>query len=96
MLRLFSKWPVLISELTFFQGEIQIANEHMKRCSAALVMKVKVAQSCPTLCNPMDYTVPGILQDRIPERVASPFSRGSFQLRDQTQVSCSTGGLFTS
>ena len=30
MLRLFSKWPVLTSELTFFQGEIHIANEHMK------------------------------------------------------------------
>ena len=30
-------------------------------------MKVKVAQSCPTLCNPMDYTVHGILQARILE-----------------------------
>ena len=29
-------------------------------------MKVKVAQSCPTLCDPMDYTVHGILQTRIP------------------------------
>ena len=32
---------------------------------------VKVNQSCPNLCNPMDYTVPGILQDRILEWVAS-------------------------
>ena len=31
-------------------------------------VKVKVAQSCPTLCNPMDYTVHGILQARILER----------------------------
>ena len=34
-------------------------------------VKVKVAQSCPTLCNPMDYTVHGILQARVLEWVAS-------------------------
>ena len=39
-------------------------------------MKVKVAQSCPTLCNPMDYTVHEILQARIQEWVAVPLSRG--------------------
>ena len=48
---------------------------------------VKVAQSCPTLCDPMDYTVHGILQARILEWVAFPFSRGSSQPRDRTQVS---------
>ena len=36
-------------------------------------MKVKVSQLCPTFCNPMDDTVPGILQDRIMEWVAFPF-----------------------
>ena len=41
------------------------------------VVIMKVAQSCPTLCNPMDYTVYGILQARILEWVACPFSRGS-------------------
>ena len=44
-------------------------------------VKVKVAQSCPTLCDPMDYTVRGILQARILEWVAFLFSRGSSQLR---------------
>ena len=39
-------------------------------------VKVKVIQSCLTLCNPMDYTVHGILQPRILEWVAFPFSRG--------------------
>ena len=39
--------------------------------------KLKVARSCLTLCNPMDYTVHGILQARILEWVAVPFSRGS-------------------
>ena len=58
--------------------------------------EVKVAQSCPTLCNPMDSTAHGILQARIPEWVACPFSRGSSQPRDRTQVSRIAGGFFTS
>ena len=56
---------------------------------------MKVAQSCPTLCNPMDYTVPGVLQARILERVAFRFSRGSSQPRDRTQVFRIAGGFFT-
>jgi len=56
-------------------------------------MKVKVTLSCLTLCNPMDYTVHGILQARILEWVAFPFCRGSFQPRDQTQVSHIAGRL---
>ena len=39
------------------------------------------------LCDPMDYTVHGILQARILESVAFPFSKGSSQPRDWTQVS---------
>ena len=57
-------------------------------------VKVKVAQSCLTLCNPMDYTVHGILQARILEWVAFPFSRGSSQPRDRTQVSRLAGRFF--
>ena len=59
-------------------------------------VKVKVVQLCPTLCDPMDYIVHEILQARILEWVAFPFSRGSSQLRDRTQVSCIMGGFFTS
>ena len=51
------------------------------------VSKLKVIQLCPTLCDPMDYTAHGILQARILEWVAFPFSRGSPQPRDRTQVS---------
>ena len=58
-------------------------------------MKVKVAQLCPTLCDPMDYTLHGILQARILRWVAFPFSRGSSQPQDRTQVSCTAGGFFT-
>ena len=61
-----------------------------------LKVKVKVAQSCPTLCDPLDYRVHGILQARILEWVAFPFSRGSSQPRDRTQVSCIAGRFFTS
>ena len=43
----------------------------------------------------MDYTISGILQARILEWVAFPFSRGSSQPRDQTQVSYIAGGFFT-
>ena len=48
---------------------------------------LSITQSCLTLCNPMDYTVHGILQARILEWVAFSFSWGSSQPRDQTQVS---------
>ena len=60
-----------------------------------------VAQSCLTLCDPMDCSLPGssvqgILQGRILEWVAMPSSRGYSCLRDQTHVSCvsSTAGRF--
>ena len=68
-------------------------------------VKVKVSQSCLTLCDPIDYTVHGILQARILEWVAIPFSRDlpnpgielrSSQPRHQTQVSHISGGFLTS
>ena len=58
--------------------------------------EVKVAQLCLTLCNPIDYTVYGILLARMLEWVAIPFSRGYSQPRDRTQVSSIAGGFFTS
>ena len=56
--------------------------------------------SCPILCNPKYCTltgssVHGILQVRILECVAFPFSRGSSQLRDWTRVACIAGRFFT-
>ena len=63
-------------------------------------MKVKVAQLCPTLWDLMDWGLPGssvrgILQTRIVEWVAIPFSKGSLQPTDRTQVSYIAGRLFT-
>ena len=57
---------------------------------------VKVAQLCPTLCNPMDYRVHGILQSRRLEWVAFLFSRGSPQPRNWTGLSHIAGGFLTS
>ena len=59
-----------------------------------------ITQSCPTLFHPMDCNLPGspdhgISQARILEWVAVPFSRGSSQSRDQTQVSLIAGRFFT-
>ena len=59
-------------------------------------VKVSVTQLCPSLCDPMDYTGHRILQAKILEWLSVPFSRGSSQPRDQTQVSHIAGGFFTS
>ena len=59
----------------------------------------EVAQSCPTLCDPVDCSPPGsfvhgILQAGILEWVAISFSRGSSGSRDRTQVSLIAGRGF--
>ena len=58
-------------------------------------VKVKGAESCLTLCDPMYCTVRGILQSRILECLAVPFCGGSSQPRDRTPVSHIAGGFFT-
>ena len=65
-----------------------------------LEMKGLVAQPCLTLCDPMDYSPPGfsvhgILQARILDWVAIPFSRQSSQPKDWSQVSCIAGRFST-
>ena len=62
--------------------------------------KSEVAQSCLTLCNPMDCNLPGsfvhgIFQARILEWVAISFSRESSRAKDRTQVSHIACRLFT-
>ena len=63
-------------------------------------VKVLVAQSCPTLCDPMDCSPPdssvhGILEAGVLEWVAIPISRVSSWPRDWARVSCIAGGFFT-
>ena len=60
----------------------------------------EVAQSCLTLCNPMDCSLPGssthgIFQAIVLEWIAISFSKGSSQPRDQTRVSCIVDRCFT-
>ena len=69
---------------------------HNPACFLSGSVKVKVGQTCLTPCDPRDYTVHGILQARTLEWVAFPFSRGSSQSRDWTQVSRIGDGFFTS
>ena len=61
---------------------------------------LEVAQSCPTLCNPMNCSllgscIHGIFQTRVLKWVATSFSRGPSWPRDRTQVSCIAGRHFT-
>ena len=60
----------------------------------------EVAQSCLTLCDPMDCSLPGssfhgISKARVPKWVAISFSRGSSRPRDRTRVSRTAGRRFT-
>ena len=69
----------------------------LKECES----KSEVAQSCLTLCDPLDCSLPGsslhgIFQARVLEWVGISFFRGSSQPKDQTQVSCIAGGFFIS
>ena len=95
-----NEYPGLISfrkdwlDLLEVQGILKSLLQH--HSSKALILRhsaffIVVSNSC----NPMDYSVHGILWARILEWVAFPFSRGSSQPRDQTQVSCIAGGFFT-
>ena len=71
--------------------------QHARLPCPSLSLSVgEVAQSCLTLCDPMDSSLHGILQARILEWVAVAFSRGSSQPRNQTQVSCIIDRFFTS
>ena len=80
---------IILPDFTILQGYSN-QNSMMMWCD------VKVAQSCPTLCNPIVYTVHGILQARTLDWIAFPFSRASSQPRDWTQVSPIAGRFLTS
>ena len=81
--------------------EAQVKQITLPQCGCASSNQVKVkVKSCPTLCDPMDCSLPGfsvhgIFQSRVLEWVAISFSKGSFRPRDQTQVSRIVGRRFT-
>ena len=92
-------WNLLIKFLSlvieFYIGFINFLLSYYNR-SQKCIESVLVTQSCltvcdPTVCSPLGSSVHGISQARMLEWVAIPFSRGSSQPRDQTQVSCIAG-----
>ena len=85
--------PVSRNFFTDFMNEFHVSR-------MVPVTEVFITQSCPTLCDPMDCSppgssVPGILQMRILQWVATPFSRGSSRPKDRTKVSHTAGRFFT-
>ena len=84
----FSRGPSRPRDRTQVSG---VAGNSLQSEPPSEKVKVKVAQSCLTLCDPMDcsrpgFSVHGIFQARILEWVAIPFLKRSYQPRDQTQV----------
>ena len=83
----------MIELLAIFHPADQETKSQVSSLLSETVVVVSVTQSCPTLCDPMDCSLPGssvhgILQARIIEWVAASSSRESSQPRDQTWVSC--------
>ena len=79
----------IYNSLIMWFGIITISNKLLTLSES----ESEVAQSCPTLCDLVDCSLPGssvheILQARILEWVAISFSRGSSQPRGRTQISC--------
>ena len=86
-----SQYEVALKAWTYLKKQIITADNWLNLCL--------VAQLCPTLCHPMDcsppgFSVHGILQARILEWVAIPFSRGSSWSKDWTLVSSIAGEFF--
>ena len=90
----------VIFSLKFSPHNVNIDVRVMLKFRGHACIHAKLLQLCLTLCNPMDYNLPGssvhgILQARILEWVAMPSSRGSSQPRDWTCESCIAGRFFT-
>ena len=84
----------------FIPNLIFLRKCYMSRLKWFAKEEMLVIQSCLTLCDSLDYSLPGssvhgILQARILEWVAIPFSRGSSRPRDRTRVSCIACRFFT-
>ena len=90
----------VIFSLKFSPHNVNIDVRFMLKFRGHACIHAKLLQLCLTLCNPMDYNLPGssvhgILQARILEWRAIPFSKGSSWPRNRTRVSCIAGTFFT-
>ena len=89
--------PALTSDPAFPPKPLGLLRLHRDTSTQEDAFKtriVKVTQLCPALCNPMDYTILGILQARILEWVDFPFSSRSSQPKNGTRASCIADGFF--
>ena len=89
------RWAVSCTRSSWATYGYHALSRHSRGLEKALV-----TQLCPTLCNPMDCSLPDssvheILQARIQEHIVISFSGVSFWPRDWTQVSCIAGRFFT-
>ena len=96
--------PSVFPSIRVFSNELALcwlrSKENRWKIKWSPWLLLEVAQSCLTLCNPTDCSLPGfsihgIFQASVLEWVATPFSWGSSQPRDQTRVSCIVGRRFT-
>ena len=91
----------ILNTLTCEKSAPMDAKTHVTNQRFDVKVSESVSHSAASVCDPMDCNPPdsssvhGILQARILEWVAIPFSKGSSQLRNQTQVSCIAGRFFT-
>jgi len=102
-----SKWvivPMLFQNSSYLSCHVlHVATTlltYLLLVTVSVCRTVLVAQSCLTLCDPTNCSLPGfsvhgILQAKILEWIAIPFSRGTSQPRDRTLVSCLAGRFFT-
>ena len=91
--------PILMEFIFLLQRKGNENQIYVSKLPTVLLLLLCYTQLCPTLCDPMDGSLPGsyvhgILQARILGWVAIPFSKGSSQPRGQTQVSCTAGRFF--
>ena len=91
--------PKIILHLDYFGEKCKLILKSASLFYNIVESESEVTQSCPTLCDPVDCSLPGssvhgILQERILEWVASSFSSGSSWPRDRTQVSRIAGRCF--
>ena len=97
-LRRHGPWPARLLCPWDSPGENTAVGCHDQK--VLILVQSEVAQSCLTLCDPMDYNLPGssihrVFQARVLEWVAISFSSGSSQPRNRTRVSCIAGRRFT-
>ena len=87
------KWIKYFKQKTQIHWICKQDSMYVRVCVCVCVWNFFFVRLCPTLCNPMDHSLPvssahGILQAKLLEWVAIPFFRGFSWPRDRTQVSC--------